>query len=166
MSLRTTTAASAALLLLASTGCDRGQRPQQLGRPAPAFSVSDGKTTVDSARMRGHVVLLNFWASWCAPCLEELPSLEDLHHQLPGVEVVGISIDEDSEAYARFVTLHRVDFLTVDDPAQKSNALFNTFRPPESYVIDKQGVIRRKFIGPQTWTSPEIVRFLKQLEQQ
>ena len=163
MTARTTLAAP---LLLAAllTGCDRGQRPQQLGTPAPSFKVTDGHTTVDSNQLRGHVVLLNFWASWCAPCLEELPTLEELHHQMPGLQVIGVSIDEDSDAYQRFLTLHHVDFLTVDDAAQRSNALFNTFRPPETYVIDKQGMIRRKFIGPQNWTSPEIESFLRKLQ--
>lgn len=165
MTARTTLAAPLlAVALLA--GCDRGQRPQQLGTPAPSFKVSDGHTTVDTNQLRGHVVLLNFWASWCAPCLEELPSLEALHHQMPDLQVVGVSIDIDSAAYQRFLTDHHVDFLTVDDDAQRSNALFNTFRPPETYIIDKQGLIRRKFIGPQNWTSPEIVSLLRKLGQE
>jgi peroxiredoxin len=152
------------LALLAMLGCDRNNRPQQLGTPAPQFTVSDAQHNVSLAQFRGQVVLLNFWASWCAPCLEELPSLEALHHQMPALQVVGISIDDDTAAYQQFLTLHRVDFLTVDDTAQKSNALFGTYRPPETYVIDKQGIIRRKFIGPQDWTSPEIVNFLKKLQ--
>lgn len=149
--------------LTCSVGCDRNDRPQQLGQPAPAFTVTDAQHTVSLSQMRGKVVLLNFWASWCAPCLEELPSLEALHHRMPALQVLGVSIDEDTAAYSRFLTAHGVDFPTVVDPAQHANALYGTFRPPETYVIDQNGVIRRKFIGPQDWTSPEIVTFLQKL---
>src|ERR1700761_7568216 len=127
------------LVLLACIGCDRNDRPQQLGTPAPQFTVTDAQRTVSLAQFRGRVVLLNFWATWCAPCLEELPTLEALHHQMPQLQFLGVSIDSDTTAYSQFLTLHRVDFLTVVDPEQRSNALFGTFRPPETYIVDKQG---------------------------
>lgn len=149
--------------VLAATGCDRGDHPGQLGQAAPLFTVTDGKSTVDLAKLRGKVVVLNFWASWCAPCLEELPSLNAMQHQLPQVQVVGISIDEDRSAYSAFLKRHPSDFVTVQDAAWQSNKLYGSYRPPETYVIDKTGMIRRKFIGPQDWTSPEITRFLRQL---
>jgi cytochrome c biogenesis protein CcmG, thiol:disulfide interchange protein DsbE len=155
-------AATAACALLLS-GCDRGQHPQQLGQAAPMFSVSDGQSSVDMNKLHGQVVVLNFWASWCAPCLEELPSLNAMQQQLPQIKVVGVSIDEDSAAYSNFLRRHPMEFLTVQDAEWKSNKLYGTYRPPESYVIDKNGVIRRKFIGAEDWTSPEIVNFLKKL---
>lgn len=151
--------------LLAVSGCDRGSRPEQLGQTAPLFAVNDGKSSVDLAKLRGHVVVLNFWASWCPPCLEELPTLNALQQQMPQVRVIGVSIDQDTDAYNRFNLRHPADFLTVQDATQRSNALYGTFRPPETYVIDKNGVIRRKFIGPQEWTSPEIKSFLKKLSE-
>ncbi len=147
-----------------TAGCDRGDHPEQIGRPAPVFSLSDGRSSVDLARLRGHVVVLNFWASWCAPCLEELPSLNAMQGELPNVRVVAVSIDEDPNAYLAFLNRHPTQFLTVLDGRNRSNALYGTFRPPETFVIDKNGTIRRKFIGPQDWTSPEIVRFLRRLE--
>jgi thiol-disulfide isomerase/thioredoxin len=144
-------------------GCDRGDHPGQIGKPAPVFAVSDHERSVDLAKLRGKVVVLNFWASWCAPCVEELPSLEAMQHALPQVLVVGISTDEDSAAYQAFLTRHNVDLLTVDDAAQTSNALYGTFRYPETYIIDKTGVVRRKLIGPQDFMSPEMVSYLKKL---
>lgn len=147
-------------------GCDRGSHPEQLGRTAPEFRVSDGQRTVDLAQFRGKVVVLNFWASWCAPCLEELPSLEALQRQMPQVVVLAVSTDDDSGAYRNFLVQHHVDLLTVDDAAQDSNKLFGTYRFPETYVIDKSGVIRRKYIGPQDFTDPEIVDGLKRLVSQ
>lgn len=155
--------AAAALVALAITGCDRGSRPEQLGTRAPMFSLNDGQHTVDLNKLHGHVVLLNFWASWCAPCLEELPSLEELQRDLPQVEIVAVSTDDDAAAYERFLQQHSVSLLTVRDAEQRSNTMYGTFRYPETYVIDKSGTIRRKFIGPQEWTSPEIVSYLKKL---
>jgi thiol-disulfide isomerase/thioredoxin len=144
-------------------GCDRNTTPSQIGRPAPVFHVSDGRSSVDLASLRGRVVVLNFWASWCAPCLEELPSLEALHHQLPQVVVLAVSTDDDSVAYQTFLQRNHVDLMTVDDAAQTSNALYGTFRYPETYIIDKNGIVRRKLIGPQEFSSAEMVEYLRRL---
>jgi thiol-disulfide isomerase/thioredoxin len=145
-------------------GCDRGSHPGQLGQVAPTFAVSDGTQSVDLAKLRGRVVVLNFWASWCGPCLEELPSLTAMQRDLPQIQVVTVSMDDDPEAYRSFLARYNVKLLSVLDGPNGSNALYGTFRPPETYVIDKSGIIRRKLIGPQDWTSPEIVNFLKKLE--
>lgn len=151
------------LAALTLTGCDRGDHPGQIGQKAPVFTVSDGSQSVDLAKLRGRVVVLNFWATWCAPCLEELPSLTAMQRQLPQVQVLAVSTDEDAEAYTNFLQRHPLDLMKVREGATKANELYGTFRYPETYVIDKTGVVRRKFIGPQTWTSPEIVDFLKKL---
>ena len=157
--------AGALLLVLAGlvAGCDRGDHPEQLGRQAPLFALNDGQHAVDLRHLRGQVVVLNFWATWCAPCLEELPSLEDLQQQLPQVRVVAVAFDENQTSYQHYLDRHPVSLFTVLDARASANSLYGTFRPPETYVIDKQGVIRRKFIGPQDWTSPEIVDELRKL---
>ena len=151
------------LSLAAAPGCNRGAHPAQVGKPAPDFTVSDGVSTVHLASYRGQVVLLNFWATWCGPCVEELPSLLDLHHQQPGLVILAVSIDEDPLAYTRFISRRHVDLITVRDPAESAARLFHTEMWPETYVIDRQGVIRRKFIGSQDWSSPEIRAYLKTL---
>src|SRR5580698_13293 len=94
-----TMAVVAAVTLLSATGCDRNERPGQLGNTAPTFHISDGQQSVDLAKLRGHVVLLNFWATWCAPCIEEMPSLEAMQQELPQVQVVAIDFDDDADAY-------------------------------------------------------------------
>ncbi|MDE3105975.1 MAG: TlpA family protein disulfide reductase [Acidobacteriota bacterium] len=144
-------------------GCDRGDHPGHLGIPAPLFSVADGTHTVDLAQLRGRVVVLNLWASWCAPCVEELPSLLELQHRLPQVTVIGISQDEDADAYQHFLTQHHVDFVTVRDPSLRINKLYGTVQIPETYVIDRNGILRRKFVSAQNWTSPEILDYLGRL---
>lgn len=143
--------------------CNRGAHPAQTGKAAPDFTVSDGTSTVHLAQYRGQVVLVNFWASWCMPCVEEMPSLLALHHEQPNLVILAISIDEDPAAYSRFIARHNVDLITVRDPDQSAARLFHTDMWPETYAIDRQGFIRRKFVGPQEWTSPEIVSYLKSL---
>jgi cytochrome c biogenesis protein CcmG/thiol:disulfide interchange protein DsbE len=152
------------LCLLFAAGCDRGQHPTQIGNPAPDFSVSEGGRAMRLSSYRGKVVVLNFWASWCAPCIEEIPSLDALQHQLPQIAVLGVSTDEDAAAYHQFLTDHPIGFVTIRDGSQHSNASFGTFRFPETYVIDPHGMIRRKFIGPQEWTTPEILGYLSNLK--
>jgi peroxiredoxin len=149
--------------LTLALGCDRGAHPAQTGQFAPDFTVSDGSTSVHLSSYRGQVVLLNFWATWCAPCIEEMPSLLALHHDQPALAVIAVSIDEDADAYSRFLVRRHVDLITVRDPGQRAAQLYRTEMWPETYVIDRQGVIRRKFIGAQDWSSPEIRAYLKSL---
>ncbi|HEY1265423.1 MAG TPA: TlpA disulfide reductase family protein [Terriglobales bacterium] len=152
-------------VLLALSGCYSGSRPPRIGTAAPDFTVQDADRSVTLSSLRGKVVVLNFWATWCPPCVEEMPSLLQMQRKMKdkGVTVLAVSVDEDPGAYHKFLIDHGVDFLTVRDADQKSNNLYGTFRFPETYVIDKNGVMRRKFIGPVDWTQPEVVEFLSKL---
>lgn len=149
--------------MVLAAACNRGSHPSQPGTVAPDFSVNDGVTSVHLADYRGKVVLLNFWWTECAPCIAEIPSLIQLHHEMPNLAIIGVSIDDDSDSYAQFLTRKHIDFTTVRDPNQSAPKLFHTDMWPETYVIDRKGVIRRKFIGAQDWSSPEIREFLKSL---
>jgi cytochrome c biogenesis protein CcmG, thiol:disulfide interchange protein DsbE len=145
------------------SACNRGAHPAQTNKPAPDFTVSDETSTVHLASYRGQVVLLNFWASWCEPCVVELPSLLQLHHDRPDLVILAVSIDEDPDAYTRFIARRHVDLITVRDPSQSAAKLYHTDMWPETYVIDRKGIIRSKFVGPQDWSDPEIRAFLKSL---
>ncbi len=94
-----------------------------------------------------------------------MPSLVQMQQKMKGkgVEVLAISVDADQSAYQNFLKNYKVDLLTVRDPDQKSNNLYGTFKFPETYVIDRQGILRRKFIGPIDWGQPEIVDYLGKL---
>jgi len=111
------------------------------------------------------IIVLNFWATWCPPCVEEMPSLGAMQSQLQdyGVQVLAVSIDEDGAAYHRFLQEHNIRFLTVRDPGQSSSALYGTRGWPETYIIDRRGIVRRKFIGPINWTDPEVIKYLQTL---
>jgi len=152
-------------LALALTGCYSGTRPAHIGTAAPDFTVQDSDRKVSLQEFRGKVVVLNFWATWCPPCVDEMPSLVQLQQRMKnkGVEVLAVSVDADQSAYQEFLKSYKVDLLTVRDPNQKSNNLYGTFKFPETYIIDRNGVLRRKFIGPIDWGQPDIVDYLAKL---
>lgn len=152
-------------LALFSAGCYTGSRPSHVGSPAKDFSVQDSDHQVSLSQFKGQVVILNFWATWCPPCIEETPSMIDMQNRLraKGVIVVGVSIDVDNDAYHRFIRQRNINFVTVRDPEQKVAAMYGTTGWPESYIIDRKGVVRRKFVGAVNWDSPEVMQFLSTL---
>jgi len=151
--------------IVLAVGCYSGSRPQHIGDAARDFSLQDSDRKVSLNQFHGQVVVLNFWATWCPPCVEELPSLMSMQERVRGhgVVVLGVSIDMDGDAYHRFLKQRKVNFLTVRDPEQKVSGTYGTFGWPETYIIDRQGVIRRKFVGPVDWNSPEVMQFLSKL---
>jgi cytochrome c biogenesis protein CcmG/thiol:disulfide interchange protein DsbE len=145
-------------------GCNRGSHPTLVGHAAPDFTVQDADRSVTLHDLRGKVVILNFWATWCPPCVEEMPSLVKMQSQMKDrVVVLAVSVDEDERSYRSFLKNNHVDLLTVRDPQQKSNELYGSFKFPETYVIDRSGVVQRKFIGPVDWTRSDVVEYLQKL---
>jgi peroxiredoxin len=146
-------------------GCYSGTRPPRIGTAAPDFTVHDADRQVSLSQFHGKTVVLNFWATWCPPCVEEMPSLVQMQQRLKdrGITVLAVSVDVDEDAYHRFLKDYKVDLLTVRDPSHKSSDLYGTFKYPETYIIDRNGTLRRKFIGPVDWNTSEIVEFLTKL---
>ena len=137
-----------------------------VGDRAPSFELADDSGS--GARLedyRGKYVLLNFWATWCAPCVQEVPSLNTLQEQFKenGLVVLGISVDENKDAYDQFLTSFNVTFPTVRDPEMAVASRYGTSMYPESYLIDRDGQVVRKYIGPENWMSPEIVNYFHSL---
>lgn len=153
--------ALAALLTLSAC---RNSAPAQIGTQAPDFTVQDSDRTVTLSQFRGKPVVLNFWASWCPPCIAETPSLVALQKQMGDkVVVLAVSTDVDEDGYKKFTEKNTQGLLTVRDGSGKSNGLYGTFAFPETYIIDRNGVIQRKFIGEVNWTNPEIVDYLNKM---
>jgi len=152
-------------LLAALIGCYSSGHPPRIGSNAPDFTVQDSDHKVTLSQFRGQVVVLNFWGTFCPPCIEETPSLVQMQKRLKekGVVVLAVSIDVDDAAYHKFLKDYNVNMVTVRDGERKASSLYGTFGWPETYVIDRQGVIRRKFIGAVDWTSPEITDYLSKL---
>ena len=102
------------LMILSAAACDRGSHPHEIGKAAPDFNISDGTSSIHLASYRGQVVLLNFWASWCAPCIEEIPSLNQLQRQMPQLVVVGVVWLEGYEIASIYLERVFVDSLCCD----------------------------------------------------
>jgi len=152
-----------AALLALLTACDRGAAPRFVARPAPEFTVQDEGRRVALSDLRGKVVVLNFWATWCPPCVDEMPSLVRMQQQLrsEGIVVYAVSVDVDRDAYEKFLTEYNVrELLNVRDPEQKGARTYGTTGFPETFIIDRNGVVLRKLVGPVDWTSPEMTDYL------
>lgn len=150
--------------------CNRTSHPAQVGERAPNVVIHNGDQTVSLRQYekQNKVVVLNFWASWCAPCLEEFPSLMQLQKDMPNIAVVAVAFDTDEASYRQYLTdNHITGITTIVDLTNGSSNAFDTTRPPETYIIDRRGIIRRKFIGMPAvegaWTNPEILNYLKNL---
>jgi len=125
--------------------------------------VSDSNNSLDLSKFHGRVVVVNFWASWCVPCIEEIQTLVELQRRMPQIAIVSVSADEDDAAYRQFLSTYNVNFVSVRDPSYRIPHMYGTVKIPETYVIDRNGVLRRKFVSAQNWTSPEIVDYLSKL---
>jgi cytochrome c biogenesis protein CcmG/thiol:disulfide interchange protein DsbE len=135
------------------------------GDRAPAFAVvTDQGRRITPSDFGGKILVVNFWASWCEPCVQETPSLNEFARTLKpkGVVVVGISQDQKLQSYRQFRTAFRIGFDTYRDTTTDIQTSFGTMKIPETYVI-QNGRIVRKFISEQNWMSSEIIHFMQSL---
>jgi cytochrome c biogenesis protein CcmG/thiol:disulfide interchange protein DsbE len=152
-----TFAVLAVLYVFAMPSYRQGE-PSIAGRRAPDFALEMNGRQMHLSDFRGKVVLLDFWASWCQPCVEETPSLNRLQQRIEaaGGIVLGISQDDDAAAYERFLKEQHVVFPTYRDTSKKTAANYGTAMFPEAYLISRDGRIARKIVGPQAWESAEL----------
>jgi cytochrome c biogenesis protein CcmG, thiol:disulfide interchange protein DsbE len=134
------------------------------GERAPAFSIAaDNGVTVSVPKLKGKLLILNFWATWCPPCVEETPSLSQLAKDYAnrGVVVMAISVDTSEKAYREFLEKYRPGFLTARDA--RIHRDYGTFVYPESYIIDSEGKVVQKIAEGADWSSPNIRRYIDSL---
>ena len=131
------------------------------GQQAPSFILPSREGKLSLEQYRGRVVLLNFWATWCPPCIDEMPSLENLKKIMEGkdFEILAVNIDEEGwPAVDRFMKQHPLTLVVLSDPLGDVASRYGTYQLPESYLIDKQGVIVKKYIGSKNWEDPAILK--------
>lgn len=166
-------AAALAVLLLFAMPSYRQGEASIAGKTAEDFPIELAGRPARLSDLRGKVVVLNFWASWCPPCVEEAPSLNRLQKYIEsrnGV-VLGVAADEDAAAFQKFLRDQAVVFPTYRDPGSKDNRSpiamsYGTAMIPETYIIDARGKIARKIIGFQQWDSPEMLAYFDALLKQ
>ena len=137
-----------------------------VGDTAPDFRITaDNGREITRSNFGGKVLVLNFWATWCPPCLEEMPSLDEFQRRLApsGVVVLGVSVDKSDKAYREFLRRTRVSFLTARDPKADISAEYGTFKYPETYVIDASGKVVQKHIGARIWTDERFISEIRSL---
>jgi peroxiredoxin len=152
-------------LALFITGC--GESPvATVGKPAPDFDTIDLKGEIWSlSKLKGQVVFVNFWATWCAPCREEMPSMQKLYTKLPKdkFKMIALFNRDDPKPVKNFIAKLGITMPILDDHQNIIGEKYSLTGLPETFIVDKQGVIREKFIGPVEWDSPKIVDMLTKL---
>jgi len=134
------------------------------GDSAPDFTITaDTGQTVSVPNFKGKLLVLNFWASWCPPCVEETPSLSQFAatYAPKGVVVLGVSVDKDEKAYKNFLQRFKPNFLTARE--FKAHEDYGTFMYPETYIIDGNGKVLKKYAEPVDWMDPRITQLIDSL---
>lgn len=134
------------------------------GDTAPNFSiVTEHGKTLTRSDFGGKLLVLNFWASWCPPCITELPSLNQFatEYASQGVVVLGVSIDKNEHLYKNFLAQRQVAFDTARDPEANISASYGTFQIPETYIIDRNGKVLEKVISNMDWMDPQFLARVK-----
>ena len=128
--------------------------PLAIGDSAPDFSIPAFPSgSLDLKSYRGQVVVVNLWATWCPPCVEETPSLEQFAEKMRdrGVIVLSVSVDDDQKALQDFIQKFHISYPVGRDPDRSLSARLGTVQFPESYILDRRGLLAEKVIGAIDW---------------
>ena len=131
------------------------------GDSAPRFTIhADSGRTVSFPDFGGKILVLNFWASWCPPCVQETPSLSRFTQEFAdkGVVVLGVSVDKDPQAYQNFLKKYQPAFLTARELTLHED--FGTFMYPETYIIGANGKVLKKIAEAVDWSDPTIASYI------
>ncbi len=153
-------------LFLLFASCQKKEVLEQ-GKPAPNFKVLDvNGQTVSLSSLKGSVVILNFWATWCPPCREEVPSLSSLYSRFkgnPDFKLVSVVYNDDPAGARQFLAANHFDFPVYSDPGGMAAVQYGLTGVPETSIIDKKGILQGRVIGPMDWNSPEVVSDINNL---
>ena len=152
-------------------GCDKiaglkGIKRMELGKPAPDFELMDasGKTWKLSS-LKGKVVFVNFWATWCKPCRDEMPSMAALNKAMAGkpFQMLAIVFNDDLAMAESFARRLGATFPVLGNPGQELTEAYMITGVPETFLIDADGILRHKLIGPYSWDTPEMKNIVLKL---
>ena len=146
---------------------DSGDTAPRIGKPLADFTLPDLQGhAVQLAALRGKVVFVNVWATWCPPCVEEMPTIQQLYERLHGrgLEILAVSLDAlGAQVVAPFMQSHRLSFPTLLDTKNLVQRLYRTTGVPESFIVDKRGILVDKVVGPRDWAHPQLLAQFERL---
>jgi len=155
------------LVVFLSRSGPSGQKIVMNGDRAPEFRLPDRDGRyVKLSDLRGKVVMVHFWATWCPPCVEEIPTVARLNKELTAKDFVllAVSVDEGgSQAVNAFLLRNGLDVPVLFDPDRSTAARYGTFKFPETYIVDREGIVRYKVIGPRDWSNPAELHMIQNI---
>jgi cytochrome c biogenesis protein CcmG/thiol:disulfide interchange protein DsbE len=121
--------------------------------------------SVKLSDLRGKVVMVHFWATWCPPCVEELPTIDTLYRTIADkdFQLLAVSVDDAAPEVVAFLKKHGLNLPVLMDPGRKTAGRYGTYKFPETYIVDRQGMVRVKVIGPRDWSRPENIQIVRDL---
>jgi peroxiredoxin len=141
--------------------------PVGRGTAAPDFALPsvDSEQLITLSDLRGRVVLVNFWATWCKPCEDEMPAMERLYRDLhpAGFELLAISVGEQPAVVREFRDRLGVTFPVLLDRDKRVSIEWQTFAFPESLLVDRDGTVLERYVGPRDWDAPAYVARIRRL---
>ena len=139
----------------------------RVGQPLADFILPDmNGEPVHLAALRGKVVFINLWTTWCPPCIEEMPTIQRLYEELHPKGLVVLAINMDAlgrQTVEPFLDRRRLTFPILLDPESRTERLYRTAGIPESFIVDKAGLLVEKIVGPRDWAHPEILALFERL---
>ena len=139
----------------------------RVGQPLADFTLPDmNGEPVHLAALRGKVVFINVWTTWCPPCVEEMPTIQRLYEQMHPKGLVVLAINMDAlgrQTVEPFLDRRRLTFPVLLDPESRTERLYRTAGVPESFIVDKAGLLVEKIVGPRDWAHPEILALFERL---
>lgn len=139
----------------------------RVGETLADFNLPDmNGRSVRLAALKGKVVFINVWTTWCPPCIEEMPTIQRLHEQLnpKGLVVLAINMDAlGKQTVEPFLAKRHLTFPILLDPASQTERLYRTAGIPESFIVDKAGRLVEKIVGPRDWAHPEVIALFERL---
>ena len=139
----------------------------RVGEPLADFTFPDmDGRQVQLAALRGKVVFINVWTTWCPPCIEEMPTIQRLHEKLNPKGLVVLAINMDAlgrQTVEPFLSRRRLTFPILLDPESQTERLYRTAGIPESFIVDKAGLLVEKIVGPRDWAHPEVIALFERL---
>jgi peroxiredoxin len=140
------------------------EKVASVGSPAPEFEYPDANGKIwKLSDLRGKVVYMNFWATWCVTCKAEMPSKEALYEKMKDrpFQMLGMLFRDDPANLNDYYKIQKVSPPTLISPKNEAGKLYGITGVPETFIIDKDGIIREKIVGPRVWDSPEMVALME-----